>query len=193
MIDVVFDLKGGLIPDDYAFELWNEVVRILPWLEAENSAGILPLRGSKHSEGLLLAKRTKLVVRLPQALSVRVAELSGQQLAVGSGVLQVEAAAARPFQPYPTLHAHLVESEMDEVLFLADISEKLQDLGVNCKWICGKRVTVTGEARSISGYSLVLHDLKPEGSLRVQSVGLGGNRRFGCGIFVPYKEISGLD
>ena len=58
--------------------------------------------------------------------------------------------------------------------------------------ICGKRLSVSGSQRSIDGYSLVLHDLKPEASLHLQYAGLGEDRQFGCGIFVPYKVITGL-
>jgi len=39
----------------------------------------------------------------------------------------------------------------------------------------------------------VIHDLKPEASLRLQYTGLGSDRRYGCGVFVPYKVITGLD
>ena len=193
MIDLVFDLKGSFVPDGYVFDLWHEVVRILPWLDAKDSAGILPLRGSINGDGLLLAQRTKLVLRLPIDLSAQARELSGQELSVGSAVLRVGVATQRQLQPYPTLHAHLVESTKEEEYFLSDMSDRLQELGVACKWICGKRHTVTGARQSLSGYSLVLHDLKPDESLQIQRAGLGGNRRFGCGIFVPYKAITGLD
>lgn len=193
MIDTAFNLKGSVVPESYAFALWHEVARILPWLDAVESAGIIPLRGSMSGEGLLLARRSKLVLRLPAALAAQSGILSGQELNVGSGVLQVGAATERALQPYTTLHAHMVESAEDEEMFLADVDDQLREMGVACKWICGKRHTIKGAGQSLSGYSLVLHDLKPEASLLVQRAGLGGGRRFGCGIFVPYKAISGLD
>lgn len=193
MIDLVFDLKGSFVPDGYAFELWNELVRILPRLDAEDLAGIIPLRGSINREGLLLAQRTKLVLRLPVKFSMQAEVLSGQELNVGNEVLRVGDMIRRSIQPYPTLHAHLVESAKEEGFFLDDVSNRLQELRITCKWICGKRHRIMGAGQSLSGYSLVLHDLKPGESLQVQSVGLGGSRKFGCGIFVPYKSISGLD
>ena len=168
-------------------------MRILPWLDAEELAGILPLRGSASAEGKLLAKRSKLVLRLPMTLAGRAAQLSGQELHIGSGVLRVGALTERPLQPYATLHSHQVESADEEEIFLAGIAARLQELNVSGKWICGKRHTVKSAELSLNGYSLVLHDLKPEGSLQIQRLGLGKNRRFGCGIFVPYKAISGLD
>ena len=193
MIDLVFDLKGSFVPEGYPFTLWNEVVCILPWLDAEDLAGILPLRGSTSAEGKLLAKRSKLVLRLPIMHAARAAQLSGQELHIGSGVLRVGAVKERPLQPYTTLHSHQVESAEEEEIFLAGVAARLQELNVSGKWICGKRHTVKGAEQSLNGYSLVLHDLKPEDSLKIQRLGLGQNRRFGCGIFVPYKAISGLD
>lgn len=193
MIDMSFDLKGSFVPEGYAFALWQEIVRILPWLDVEEMAGVLPLRGSESGEGKLLAKRVKLVLRLPVELASQAGALSGQELNVGSCMLRVGAAVQRNLQPYTTLHAHLVESAEEEERFLADVDSRLREMGVSCKWICGKRHTVKGAGRALSGYSLVLHDLKPDDSLQVQRAGLGGSRRFGCGIFVPYKTISGLD
>ncbi len=193
MIDLVFDLKGSFVPEGYAFTLWNEVMRILPWLDAEELAGILPLRGSASAEGKLLAKRSKLVLRLPVKLAAKAVQLSGQELRIGSAVLRVGAVMERPLQAYTTLHSHQVESGDEEEIFLAGVAARLHELDISGKWICGKRHTVMGAEQSLNGYSLVLHDLKAEGSLQIQRLGLGGNRRFGCGIFVPYKDISGLD
>ena len=81
----------------------------------------------------------------------------------------------------------------DEVAFVEEVESALAAMGVEAKLICGQRHTLTDGERAIKGYSLVLHDLTPEDSLRVQYSGLGKERRFGCGIFVPYKVISGLE
>lgn len=193
MIDMAFELKGSLVPEDYAFALWDEVVRFLPWLDAEELAGILPLRGSASVEGMLLAQRAKLVLRLPAERAAQAGALSGQELNVDSGVLRIGAAMQRNLQPSTTLHSHLVESAEEEELFLAGAAARLRELGITCKWICGKRRTITGARQSLHGYSLVLHDLKPEESLKVQRAGLGGSRHFGCGIFIPHKAITGLE
>ncbi|MBI1173775.1 MAG: type I-MYXAN CRISPR-associated protein Cas6/Cmx6 [Sideroxydans sp.] len=193
MIDVVYDLKGGSLPGEYVAVLWQELVRALPWLDAEELAGMLPLRGSQSDTAMLLPQRAKLVLRLPQRLQQQAQQLSGQTLDVGGHALQVGAARQRLLQAYPTLHAHLVASAEGEEEFLAAVSARLSELDIPCKWICGKRVELRGGEGTIPGYSLVVHDLKPEGSLRLQQMGLGGERRYGCGLFVPYKEIAGLD
>ncbi len=193
MLDIAFDLKGSFIPAGYVFALWDEVVRCLPWLDAEKYAGILPLRAAANGENMLLPQRTKLVLRLPTKLAPQAMQLCGQELDAGGSALRIGKAKEKLLQPHPTLHAQLVESNSEEEAFLADMADQLREMGVVCKLICGKRNTVTGAKQSVAGYSLVLHDLKPDASLQIQRAGLGGKRHYGCGIFVPYKTISGLD
>jgi CRISPR-associated protein Cas6 len=192
MADMVFDIKGGKVPVGYTFALWDEIVRVLPWLDAEPDAGILPLRGSESGGNILLAARAKLVLRLPVVRMEQARALSGQELGLGAATLQVGAAAVRHLHPHNTLHAHIVESADGEEEFIAEVASRMSDMGIACKWICGKRREIKYGDRSVRGYSLVLHDLKPEASLEIQRRGLNGNRRYGCGIFVPYKTISGL-
>ncbi len=193
MLDLVFDLEGGTLPASYRYALWAALSRQLPRLVDEQRIGVLPLRSSVNSQGMLLAKRAKLTIRMPAALAESAAAgLTGRQLDIDGSTLYLGGAKQRSIQPYPTIHAQLVTGAEDEVLFVADINRQLAGLGVSGKLICGKRVNVNGGARTIHGYSLVLHDLKPEASLQLQYTGLGDDRRFGCGIFVPYKVITGL-
>jgi hypothetical protein len=39
------------------------------------------------------------------------------------------------------------------------------------------------------GFSLKVHGLEVDTSLRLQQEGLGGERKRGCGVFVPHKSI----
>lgn len=193
MVDMVFDLEGGTLPASYRFALWAALLRLVPRLAEEKQVGVLPLRSAEYSQTMLLAKRAKLVVRMPTTLAESAASgLTGQQLDIAGSTMCIGSAKARTIQPYPTIHAQLVTGSDDEVLFVEDIRNQMGELGVAGKLICGKRTAVNGGQRSIQGYSLVLHDLKPEASLLLQYAGLGVDRQFGCGIFVPYKVITGL-
>jgi len=192
MTDIAFDLGGSSVSADYSFALWRELVRCLPWLESEKLAGVHPLRLVTSGAEMLLARRAKLVLRMPVARIAQAGQLTGQELDIASGVLAVGAAKERPLQSHPTLHAHMVESSAEEEIFVADVARQLRDMKINCKLICGKREILSGEERAIAGYSLVLHELRPDESLYLQRHGLGGERRYGFGIFVPYKVISGL-
>lgn len=193
MIDIVFDLDGTSVPEGYPFALWSEVVRCLPWLKQENDAGILPLRGSVSGEHLLLSKRTKLVLRVPMEHAAQAGQLSGKQLKVDGNTLLVGKGKERALQAATTLHSYIVESNLGEIEFLAAMKEKLHEMNIPCNLICDKHRKIRGVNQTLSGFGLVLHDLKPLASLEIQRIGLGGARHFGCGMFVPFKAISGLD
>jgi CRISPR-associated protein Cas6 len=206
MIDLAFDLEGGTLPADYPFALWSEIVRHAPQLAKEKFAGVLPLRTAESNEGLLLAKRAKLVLRIPTTLAEYAAAcLPGKQLNLakqlhvaasikqpGEGALLLGEGKLHKIHPFPTIHAQLVTGASDELIFTDCINSKLSEMGIAGKLICGKRRTLTGDQQTIHGFSLVIHDLKPEASLQLQYAGLGEERHFGCGVFVPHKVISGL-
>ena len=189
----MFDLEGKTIPAEYRNALWGALKCHAPLLAEEKLVGVLPLKSSVNNQGMLLAKRAKLVIRMPKALAeIAAAKLTGQLLDIAGSDLRIGAAKSRPVMAYPTIHAQLVTGSSDEVIFTEDIRKQMDELGVSGKLICGKRVTVNDGQRTIHGFSLVLHDLKPEASLKLQYAGLGEERKFGCGIFVPYKVITGL-
>jgi CRISPR-associated protein Cas6 len=193
MIDMVFEISGVTLPAAYPFALWGEITRLIPQLEENENIGIIPLRMAESKEGMLLNKRAKLVLRLPLELTEVATNLSHKQLRVAGNELSLGSCKTRPIQHYPTLHAHLVTGAEDEVAFTAEVDAALAAMGVKANLICGQRHQLTDGEHVIRGYSLVLHDLTPEGSLRVQYTGLGKERRFGCGLFVPYKVISSME
>ncbi len=193
MTDAVFDVSGDIIPPTYQFALWDALVHHVPALATDPLAGVVPLRTSTSDAGMLLAKRSKLVLRLTPALADHFNQLAGKLIEIGGCTLQIGKGKLRKIQSYPTLHAHLVASDKDEVAFLQDVTARLSELGVEGKLLCGMRNSLTARDRMIQGFSLVIHDLKPEDSLRLQYAGLADYRQYGCGIFIPYKVITDLE
>lgn len=193
MMDAVFDVSGDTLPASYAFALWDALTRHAPMLLNEQSVGVIPLRTTISEAGMLLPKRAKLTLRLPAALTAEISSLSGSRLDIEGGALQLGSLKLRPIQAYPTLHAHLVNTNDDEMDFLNGVSTRLAELNISAKLICGMRNRMACATRTISGFSLVIHDLKPDASLRLQYTGLGADRQYGCGIFIPYKAITDLD
>ena len=191
MIDAVFDVSGDRVPVNYPFALWEELTRLVPELAGDASIGVLPLRTTGSATGMLLPKRAKLVIRLPVSLAPHVASLSGQPLDVGHP-LRLANGRLREILAYSTIHAQLVAGADDEVVFAESVSACLADLGITASLICGRKSSLVDGDRCIHGFSLVIHDLKPEDSLNLLYAGLGSHRNYGCGIFVPYKVISDL-
>ncbi len=191
MIDAVFDVSGDRVPVNYPFALWEELTHLVPELAGDASIGVLPLRTTGSATGMLLPKRAKLVIRLPVSLAPHVASLSGQPLDVGHP-LRLANGRLREILAYSTIHAQLVAGADDEVVFADSVSACLADLGITASLICGRKSSLVDGDRRIHGFSLVIHDLKPEDSLLLLYAGLGSHRKYGCGIFVPYKVISDL-
>jgi CRISPR-associated protein Cas6 len=190
IIDLVFDLKGEMLAEDYPFDLWNALLQHLPMLSEHADIGVLPLRDIKQSATTSLPKRAKLVLRIPVSLSDTASELSGKELLISGSKLTLGTCKKREIKHYPTIHAQLVTGDIDETNFINEINQQFAAMGITGKIICGLRHILTGQTQQINGYSLVLHDLTAEASLKLQYQGLGSARHLGCGIFVPYKVIS---
>ncbi|MGC2165834.1 MAG: type I-MYXAN CRISPR-associated protein Cas6/Cmx6 [Gallionella sp.] len=193
MIDMVFDLEGGILPASHTFALWDALLHIAPELDANRQVGVLQLRTSANGTNVFLAKRAKLTIRIPKAVAQQAAaKLTGRQLTLAGTPLNLGSSKMRELQAFPTLHAHLVTGNEDEVIFIEGIQQQLRGFGISANLICGKRSAISDGSSTIRGYSLVVHDLKPDASVLLQSAGLGTHRQFGCGIFIPYKVITGL-
>lgn len=193
MTDVVFDLAGESLPVGYPFALWAALTQIEPTLANDERTGLLPVRTAESDKLHLLPKRAKLTLRVPEELTAVALGLSGAQLNVSGHPLTLGAGKLRPLQPYPTLHAHLVAGARDEIEFIEEVRARLAELNVQGQIICGRQGRLADDTMTFSGFSLVLHDLKSEASLTLQCAGMGAARRYGCGVFVPYKVISSLE
>lgn len=199
--DIQFDLQGSVLPKDNGYVLYQELVRLLPWLETERLAGIHAIHGAATGEGelvrgqgdLILNRRTKLVIRLPKTRVADIAKLSGQTISVAGHSLQIGASKLRPITLHIPLYAHCVTTGSDdETIFAAEIIRLLDDMHIDCRFICGRQQTIMTADGPVPGYSLMLHGMGIEHAIKIQETGLGGHRKIGCGIFIPHKSIKAL-
>lgn len=193
VVDVVFELGGTEVPADYAAPLCGEVRRHLPWFDLEDAAGLHPLRVMPTAYGVaLLARRARLVLRVPEARAGDCCALEHAALELEGRMLHVGAARIRPLRPSPTLSAQRVAGAAHLGAFEDAAREELARLGIAGEVIAGRPREARAGTRRITGYALTVHGLGAGGSLRLQASGLGGERRLGWGIFVPAKTIEGL-
>jgi len=187
-VDMAFAVQGGGLPRDHSAALWRGLVEALPQLEAEDTLAVLPVRAaSAGPQGLVLQRRSRLLIRLAEASVDAAMALCGRRIRVGEDWLEIGAAKTRALMPHRTLYAHRVASESGEEAFLVEAGSALGALGVHREFIVGRRSTVRGPLGELAGYSLMLEDLSPEHSLALQVAGLGAHRRLGFGIFVGHK------
>ena len=186
--DLVFPLAGHELRADYALPLWQALRTLLPWLEQENAAGILPIKGGNLSDGrLILNQRAQLTLRLPQTRLGDAALLAGTNLEL-DGRLHLGQPSQRALRPMAAQYSPLVVLGCaDETEFLAACEDQLKTLGIRANVVCGKEQVRQDETAELHGYSVMLHGLSVEHALRLQQLGMGEGRKLGCGIFVPHR------
>lgn len=193
--EVHFDLQGTLLPRDHGYPLFLELTRLLPWLPDEPLAAIHNIHGAETGKDdlLILNRRAKLAIRIPLHRVADLEILSGQTITVGGFKMTIGKGKIKPLARHSPLYAHCVTTgSKDEEGFASDINRILDELKITCRFICGRRQTITTADGVAYGYSLMLHELPVEHSILVQQRGMGDNRKIGCGIFIPHKSANAL-
>jgi CRISPR-associated protein Cas6 len=194
MVEAVFPVEGKTLPRDHAQALQHALAAWLPWLYSEAGAGIHPLKLVFGPESLaLLSQRTRLILRVNANRLDALMALSGLQLEVAGHTLRLGAVHLRALQPLATVYAYRVAAaSADESRFMEAVEAELAGLAIAGERVCGKHQSLLVEGREIDTFSLMLHGLVPEQSLRLQEHGLGPHRLLGCGLFVPHKSAAAV-
>jgi CRISPR-associated protein Cas6 len=188
-VDLAFAVSGERLPRDHSFALWEALARVAPWLRDEPGVAVLPIRAaSAGALGLVLQRRSRLLMRLPEALVEQALALCGQRLEIAGAQVTLGEARSRQLAPHATLYAHRVAAESDdEAGFVRQVARELGALGVRTEFIVGRRSEARGPRGTVAGFSVMLEELPAAHSLALQAAGLGAHRALGFGIFVGHK------
>lgn len=195
VVDVQFALQGDAVSQDYADALWLAVRAVLPWLADDAHAGIHPLSGVSPGENVwYLSRRSRLTLRLRREQVAAAQLLAGARLRLADSEVEIGAAPqVRELQVTPVLYAKFVAVGLAaEADFLAACRAQLAAQGMTPNLICGKAQRARTADGLLSGFSLMLLGLDKEQNLAVQCAGLGGERKRGCGIFVPHRSTTAV-
>ncbi len=205
VVDVAFAIDCHSLPADHAEALSAAVCQALPWFRDEAEAGLHLIHGAESGNGwyrpegsedmLFLSRRTKLTLRLPKQRIADAQQLSGRALDVAGSTVQVGKSSIRLLSDIPTLYSRYVVAREDEEeeVFLAQSVRQLKDMGLRFKKILpGRSHRMAVGGGYIFTRSLMVADLGPEDSVRLQQRGLGPNRTLGCGLFIPHKSIKNV-
>ena len=205
IVDAVFAISCRSLPVDHAYALSQAIQAALPWFAEEPGAGLHTVYGAASASGwmrpegagalLQLAHRAKLALRLPRHRLGDAAALLGRTLQVAGWPLRVDRLSLRPLSRIKTLFSRCVvlAAAGDEAAFLDAAAGELGALGINPgTTLCGLVTPVATPARTYQTRSLMLAGLTLEQSLALQQHGLGAERKLGCGVFIPHKDIGDL-
>lgn len=193
-VDLVFPLTGSTLPRDHAQALLDALCRQWPWLASESQTGVHGIKLVPGTQAqAMLSHRTKLLLRVPTHRAPELLASTGFDLEVAGEAMRLGTPHTRELQPHATLYAYRVAAaSADEVDFMAEVTRELAELGIGGERVCGKRQQLRLADGVLNTFSLMLHALAPEQSLRVQCQGVGAHRLLGCGIFIPHKSAAAV-
>lgn len=202
VVDVTFDIACRTLPVDHAYALAEALREPLPWFHGDETSGLHVIHGADSGNGwerpeegdatLYLSRRTKLRLRVPRHRADDAAALSGQTLNVAGSIMEVGANKMRLLSTSTTLYSRYVVADpsQEEDVFVEEAVARLRELGLKFKKVlCGKQTSISMPDGALAVRSLLISDLGPEDSVRLQEEGLGSHRKLGCGLFIPHKSV----
>ena len=188
-VKAVFPVQGAEIPLDHGYALYSSLSRLPPpFMETATSRSADPGHTFRPGPSQRLAAFKTLNCR-PAQLASRVVHAFGE----GAGSLAISRFCSDAWKSRKSLPARaLVPAWWSSPLMrrpLKKDSWKRPD-GVSQRLASTPSRSSANAESSRSkglrvGYGLRFDHLSPSDSLKFQTTGLGGHRRFGCGVFTP--------
>jgi len=213
-LELQFSLRGKTLPADHGYALYSAIKKLLQEkpntsLETINISSDLLLcsiPGIPNREGIIyLDSSSCLRLRCPAEQAQQWYRLLQNQ------VLDIRGHLIRLIQPRLTLLEHsealrsrLVTFHLEQwnsqeapIHFLHSCRRALENLGIEGKVFIDSNAdgdlalrALKIREKNVLGYGVVVEGLKEEDSIKLQVLGLGGRKHFGCGWFYPYKETN---
>jgi CRISPR-associated protein Cas6 len=200
IIDVSFRVDCNKISADHAYDLFKAVSSKLPIINDIDNLAIHSVYGAESGAGwerpeteIYLSKRTRFYIRTPVEYAEKVFSLDKQTLKVGEYEMKLSKPNIKKLIITDTLfcRAVVVEHNKNEDEFLEDVKKSLNLMKINVKkMLCGKEHLIKTPKKILVGKTLLITDLEKLESIKIQELGIGIGKLYGCGIFLPYKSIA---
>jgi CRISPR-associated protein Cas6 len=195
LLRVSFPVNGAEIPLDHGYALFSAISRLIPEIHRNREVAIAPIRGEfKAPISLKLTSFSRLTFIAPLGLIPDLFALCGKVISIGESPVLLGRMTLSPIAPCESVGSRLVAFSFPDQLeitadnFLGEVRRQLGIVGIEAEPVLGKRRVFKVKGFKQVGYGLRLDGLSPVDSLRLQTDGLGGHRRFGCGVFTPIRK-----
>ena len=191
-IDVGFAAGGGPLPLDHGYPLFASLCRALGNLHGARWLSVHPLLGTPLGDGLMALRQNPATLRLRVdhdrlptvlALAGKTLEVAGAQIPLGSSRIFLLQPSAAIFSRQVSIRGY-----QEEAPFVERVKRELANRGLEAELVLGRRRVITVSGKKVVGFGLTLRKLDERASLALQTEGLGGRQRFGCGVFSPLTE-----
>lgn len=196
LINLEFPVAGSFLPADHGYHLYAAISRFFDtprggnWFHEAADLALLPVNGTYVPERRLrLDHSARFLLRLDSASIPRALPLAGKRLEVAGEPLRVGAPRVTPLIPSVALRARIVTTKNgdEEERFDAEVHRQLEELGIQGAAQRGRRRIITIRSKKVVGHELTITKLSAEESIALQTHGVGGRRKMGCGVFVPVR------
>jgi CRISPR-associated protein Cas6 len=210
-VDVKFSVQGDLLPVDHGYLLFSALSRVIPHLHGDSSFGVHAISGQLVGDRLqALGSRSALTIRAPIQAYPNLLALAGTRLRIGRFEVHVGVPQISALVPSERLYSRLTvikgftqgpqfleatrrQLEAMDIRGTPYLIEQPEVMEANRDREGGSqspylRRTVRIRDKEIVGFALAIWNLEPRDSVALQEKGIGGRRRFGCGLFVPDKR-----
>ena len=206
VVDLAFRINCPTLPLDHAHALSASLLESLPWMKDEEYAALHLIHGAASGNGwfrpedvknelLHLSKRTRMRLRLPRHRLDDARELIGKTLDIEGHPLEIGKSEVFLLSSLSTQFARYIvaDEDQDETEFLEEAARQLKSMRISSRKLLGGITHSLGfPGGAVFTRSLMVAELEPEQSVRLQQAGLGEGRTFGCGIFLPHKGIKAV-
>ena len=199
-VEMSFEISGQTLPADHGYGLYSAIVDICPALHEQEWLSIQTISGRPDRQGKIgLSKQSRLKLRLPyepDKISL-VLPIAGKKLIIGIHEIQLGIPQIFPLRSTNKLRSRIVtikkfqepepfleaaKRQLDALGIQGDISIPLNEEGEP------SRKAIKIKTYSVVGFSVNVTELNDEDSIKLQTFGLGGKHRMGCGIFTPFPH-----
>ena len=148
-------------------------------------------------ELIQLSRRTRLKIRIPHHKLTELQSISGETISIDGNDLTFGQSEVHLLSTMTTIvarHVHVPETDEDEQAFLLAVQKQINEQGIQVrKMLCGKSHQLKTPSGMIKTRSLMIADISPEESIRLQETGVGQYYSYGCGVFIPQKGITAVN
>lgn len=202
-VDLSFSVIGQTLPIDHGYRLYAALTHLQPKLHALESISIQTIPGIPDERGWLqLNEHSRFRIRLPADKIPLVYPFAGKLLTIGKHKIRLGIPQIYLLQPIRRLRSRIVtiSGYEEPESFLQAVQRQLKQRGIQGTVKIPvnpngnpRRRTVKIQQNTIVGFALEVSNLSDEDSLTLQTYGIGGRHKMGCGVFVPVKEkVTGM-
>lgn len=187
-----FPVYGRYVPVDHGEALYAAFCTQQPSLHGLDGFVVSPiLQADPLGKDLLLNRQSHVYIQIPQPHLPLSVALAGKTYRIRQNSIRLGPPTIALIQPAKRLYSRFVTSKHAEVESDMEIKlvEYLREMDSQAQVEIQRRRVMMIHGKKVIGFGVTLADLEEDVSVRIQTEGIFGRRRYSAGVFLPAGEI----